>query len=141
MAPFSVDATSPNAPKEFTADWWKDRKRSMSWCNNFCRVIDESFTDDPDVYCTASVVFMNKPDGTIVPLGITALKGDKFIFQYHPDYVRNEEMPPLSATLPKRAAPYEGEEGKLLPYFDNLLAEGWLGKAQAGALHDSLEDI
>src|ERR1700730_15245732 len=41
--------------------------------------------------------------------------------------------PSIAFTLPRRAAPHVCEQG-LHPFFDNLVAEGWLRNAQARAL-------
>ena len=38
-------------------------------------------------------------------------------------------LPPVSYTLPLRPEPFVGQSG-LLPFFDNLVAEGWLEEAQ-----------
>lgn len=45
-------------------------------------------------------------------------------FAYLDVWVSNPSNPPISLTMPVRAAPYE--TGGLLPFFENLLPEGWL---------------
>ena len=58
--------------------------------------------------------------------------GGRCSFTYDPDYVEAGE-PPLSFTLPVQPGPHIYEDG-LHPFFDNLVAEGWLRDAQARAL-------
>lgn len=53
-------------------------------------------------------------------------------FAYDAEYLA-EGGQAISYTLPVREEPYSTPKG-LLPYFDNLVAEGWLGYAQARAL-------
>jgi serine/threonine-protein kinase HipA len=53
-------------------------------------------------------------------------------FTYDPAYL-TAKHPALSFTLPPQAAPHISEPG-LHPFFDNLVAEGWLRNAQARAL-------
>ena len=53
-------------------------------------------------------------------------------FTYDPAYLAAKH-PALSFTLPLQAAPLISEPG-LHPFFDNLVAEGWLRNAQARAL-------
>jgi serine/threonine-protein kinase HipA len=58
--------------------------------------------------------------------------GGRCVFTYDPAYLE-EKRPAIAFTLPLRAAPYICEQG-LHPFFDNLVAEGWLRNAQARAL-------
>jgi serine/threonine-protein kinase HipA len=58
--------------------------------------------------------------------------GDRCAFTYDPTYLA-EELPAIAFTLPRRADPHISERG-LHPFFDNLVAEGWLRNAQARAL-------
>ncbi len=51
-------------------------------------------------------------------------------FQYDPSYLANTDAKPISRTLPMRREPFEHSFG-LIPFFDNLVAEGWLQGAQA----------
>ena len=44
-----------------------------------------------------------------------------YTFQYEEEYL-NSEMPPISATLPKRKTAYNSEH--LFPFFSNMLPEG-----------------
>jgi len=60
------------------------------------------------------------------------LPGGRVQFQYDEDYLLVEAMP-VSFTLPLREAPYVSESG-LHPFFDNLVAEGWLQEAQSRAI-------
>jgi serine/threonine-protein kinase HipA len=54
------------------------------------------------------------------------------VFTYDPTYLETGH-PSIAFTLPRRAAPHICEQG-LHPFFDNLVAEGWLRNAQARAL-------
>jgi serine/threonine-protein kinase HipA len=54
------------------------------------------------------------------------------IFTYDPTYLAAGH-PSIAFTLPRQEAPHVCEQG-LHPFFDNLVAEGWLRNAQARAL-------
>jgi serine/threonine-protein kinase HipA len=58
--------------------------------------------------------------------------GGRCVFTYDPAYLA-AGLPAIAFTLPLRAAPHVSERG-LHPFFDNLVAEGWLRNAQARAL-------
>jgi serine/threonine-protein kinase HipA len=58
--------------------------------------------------------------------------GGRCVFTYAPTYLEGKN-PDVAFTLPRRAASYISEQG-LHPFFDNLVAEGWLRNAQARAL-------
>jgi len=58
--------------------------------------------------------------------------GGRCMFTYDPTYLEAKH-PAIAFTLPRRAAPHICEQG-LHPFFDNLVAEGWLRNAQARAL-------
>jgi serine/threonine-protein kinase HipA len=58
--------------------------------------------------------------------------GGRCVFIYDPAYLQAKH-PNVAFTLPPRAAPHICEQG-LHPFFDNLVAEGWLRDAQARAL-------
>ena len=58
--------------------------------------------------------------------------GGRCVFTYDPTYLQAGH-PPIAFTLPPRPEPYISEPG-LHPFFDNLVAEGWLRNAQARAL-------
>lgn len=58
--------------------------------------------------------------------------GNRFAFTYDESYLEGN-YPPVSMTLPVSRTPHYCERG-LHPYFDNLVAEGWLRDAQARAL-------
>jgi len=58
--------------------------------------------------------------------------GGRCIFSYDPTYLERQR-PAIAFTLPLQAAPHISEQG-LHPFFDNLVAEGWLRNAQARAL-------
>jgi len=58
--------------------------------------------------------------------------GGRCVFTYDQTYLEKRK-PPIAFTLPLRSEPYVNEQG-LHPFFDNLVAEGWLRNAQARAL-------
>jgi serine/threonine-protein kinase HipA len=58
--------------------------------------------------------------------------GGRCVFTYDPTYLE-ENRPAIAFTLPRRAESHICEQG-LHPFFDNLVAEGWLRNAQARAL-------
>jgi len=58
--------------------------------------------------------------------------GGRCVFTYDPTYLADRQ-PAIAFTLPLQAAPHICERG-LHPFFDNLVAEGWLRNAQARAL-------
>jgi serine/threonine-protein kinase HipA len=45
-------------------------------------------------------------------------------FTYDPEWVERRDAVPVSLAMPIRAEPYESKG--LLPFFENLLPEGWL---------------
>ncbi|MCK6452487.1 MAG: HipA domain-containing protein [Alphaproteobacteria bacterium] len=64
--------------------------------------------------------------------------GGRCVFTYDEAYVE-AGRPSIAFTLPVRTAPYFNEQG-LHPFFDNLVAEGWLRNAQARALKINAEN-
>ncbi|MFI5014763.1 MAG: type II toxin-antitoxin system HipA family toxin [Hyphomicrobiales bacterium] len=58
--------------------------------------------------------------------------GGRCVFTCDPTYLEAKH-PAIAFTLPRRASPHICEQG-LHPFFDNLVAEGWLRNAQARAL-------
>lgn len=58
--------------------------------------------------------------------------GGRCVFTYDAAYLEAKH-PPVAFTLARQAAPHICEQG-LHPFFDNLVAEGWLRNAQARAL-------
>jgi len=58
--------------------------------------------------------------------------GGRCVFTYDPTYLEAKQ-PAVAFTLPVQSAPHICEQG-LHPFFDNLVAEGWLRNAQARAL-------
>lgn len=58
--------------------------------------------------------------------------GGRCIFTYDKSYLERRH-PKISYSLPLSDKPFISESG-LHPFFDNLIAEGWLAKAQAKAL-------
>lgn len=64
--------------------------------------------------------------------------GGRCVFTYDSTYLE-QRKPAIAFTLPRRAEPYLNENG-LHPFFDNLVAEGWLRNAQARALKVKPED-
>jgi serine/threonine-protein kinase HipA len=62
----------------------------------------------------------------------------RFAFHYDSEYLRTGS-PAIAYTLPLQADPLYSPGG-LHPFFDNLVAEGWLANAQARALGIARED-
>ncbi|MGE0471263.1 MAG: type II toxin-antitoxin system HipA family toxin [Nitrospira sp.] len=58
--------------------------------------------------------------------------GERTSFTYHDSYL-SAGQPSIAYTLPLQAAPFLSESG-LPPFFDNLVAEGWLEEAQTRLL-------
>lgn len=58
--------------------------------------------------------------------------GGRCVFTYDTAYLEAKK-PAIAFTLPRQSAPHICEQG-LHPFFDNLVAEGWLRDAQARAL-------
>ena len=58
--------------------------------------------------------------------------GNRYSFTYDPSYIQAGH-PAIAYNLPLRQEPHISEYS-LHPFFDNLVAEGWLAKAQARAL-------
>src|SRR6202158_3087389 len=58
--------------------------------------------------------------------------GGRCVFTYDPAYLETKQ-PEIAFTLPLQSQPHICEPG-LHPFFDNLVAEGWLRDAQARAL-------
>ena len=59
--------------------------------------------------------------------------GGRCVFTYDKTYLETENPVAIAHTLPLREERHVSERG-LHPFFDNLVAEGWLRKAQARAL-------
>ena len=64
--------------------------------------------------------------------------GGRYAFAYDADYIASRS-PAIAHTLPVRETPHYSESG-LHPFFDNLVAEGWLGNAQARSLSVTPQD-
>jgi len=58
--------------------------------------------------------------------------GDRTSFTYHESYLSSDQ-PSIAHTLPLQAEPFPSESG-LPPFFDNLVAEGWLEEVQTRLL-------
>jgi serine/threonine-protein kinase HipA len=58
--------------------------------------------------------------------------GGRCLFTYENTYLIAKQ-PAIALTLPRQSAPHACEQG-LHPFFDNLVAEGWLRNAQARAM-------
>lgn len=128
---------------QFHPDWWKDKDNALPWTKRFaeeCIRADPTLHLNPETNETIGIVFFNKKNGEIVPVGITALQEKTFLFKYHPSYLLREDMPAISASLPKRKKHYESKD-KILSFFDNLPAEGWFGRAQGQALSQNIDVI
>jgi serine/threonine-protein kinase HipA len=59
-------------------------------------------------------------------------------FRYDRAWLANQAALPISLTLPLRAEPYESRG--LLPFFENLLPEGWLLELSTAKLKISKDD-
>ncbi|MEX2186042.1 MAG: HipA N-terminal domain-containing protein [Pirellulales bacterium] len=59
-----------------------------------------------------------------VPVGTLAESGREVTFAYDAAWLANRDAVPVSLTLPLRPEPYVSQG--LLPFFENLLPEGWL---------------
>lgn len=129
------------SPEKFSPEWWKSKDITHPWCHRFCTPFYEN---DPELLSNAKtqeslgIVFRNLPSGTIVPVGMLALKGENVVFQYHPSYLKSPHAA-ISHTMPKREEPYI--DHNIPAFFDNLPAEGWFGKAQGKALGHDIENI
>ena len=64
----------------------------------------------------AEVYFNDKLVGSLVK------ENKKYSFQYFEEYIRDENNPAISLTLPKRKEPFISDH--LFPFFFGLLAEG-----------------
>lgn len=56
--------------------------------------------------------------------GIIEEETDRVSFTYDKDYLKMENTKPVSLTMPLREEPYVDKV--MLPFFDNLIPEGWL---------------
>lgn len=65
--------------------------------------------------------------------------GGRCTFAYDGTYLASPNARPVSHTLPLREPPFT-HDGGLHPFFDNLVAEGWLLNAQARALRTTPDD-
>lgn len=67
--------------------------------------------------------------------GILERHGDagdvSYSFRYLPEYLNLPSSRPVSVNLPLQREAFQAKE--LFPFFDNLLAEGWLLEVQATA--------
>lgn len=59
-------------------------------------------------------------------------------FAYDREWVDSPSAVPVSVTMPVRAAPYETKG--LIPFFENLLPEGWLLEIATSKLKISKDD-
>lgn len=59
-------------------------------------------------------------------------------FVYDEAYVQQENVPPISLTMPVRAEPYRSRG--LIPFFENLLPEGWLLELSTAKLKIAKDD-
>ena len=56
--------------------------------------------------------------------GIIEEDANGVTFTYDKDYLKKENAKPVSLTMPLREEPYTDKV--MLPFFDNLIPEGWL---------------
>ncbi|HBS85311.1 MAG: phosphatidylinositol kinase [Bacteroidetes bacterium GWF2_38_335] len=59
-----------------------------------------------------------------IPAGELIEDENGYTFFYNKEYLSNNELPPVSLTLPKNETPYRDKN--LFPFFDGLIPEGWL---------------
>lgn len=80
----------------------------------------------------ATIRLDGQPVGTLVetPTGSS--------FTYHAAWLSTPGAVPVSLTMPLRDAPYESKG--LLPFFENLLPEGWLLELSTAKLKISKDD-
>lgn len=81
-------------------------------------------------------------------MGIVALDGSRVgiieetdrgsRFSYDAAWLAHPDAVPISLTMPLRTEPYEGRG--LLPFFENLLPEGWLLQLTTTNLKISIDD-
>jgi serine/threonine-protein kinase HipA len=127
-------------------DWWDTKKDHYvfdpEWFDAFKKIDPRFILPARSAHGVGQlgkmgIVFWHESDGnTILPVGITYRDGNQFTFCYHPDYVDDLFTQEISVTLPKTKKPYVYKDGKaLLPYFDNLVSEGWLGMIQRNTWH------
>jgi serine/threonine-protein kinase HipA len=58
------------------------------------------------------------------PVGIIQEDSNGVSFTYDKNYLKSENAKPVSLTMPLREEPYTDKV--MLPFFDNLIPEGWL---------------
>ncbi len=56
--------------------------------------------------------------------GILRETDEGYLFTYDPDYLKKENPPAVSLTLPLQEEPFRSNV--LFPFFDGLIPEGWL---------------
>jgi HipA-like protein len=71
-------------------------------------------------------------------VGTLSEEGRQVTFRYDPEWVANPNAVPVSMTLPVNDKPYVTDG--LHPYFENLLAEGWLLELATKKLKISKDD-
>lgn len=76
-------------------------------------------------------------DGTHV--GILVEAEGQFHFSYDSEWLANHDAVPISKTMPLRENPYSSKN--LLPFFENLLPEGWLLELSTAKFKISKDDI
>ena len=75
-------------------------------------------------------------DGRRVGTIVETDTGTRFV--YDAAWLANPDATPVSLTMPLRAEPYEAKG--LLPFFENLLPEGWLLEIATAKLKISKDD-
>jgi serine/threonine-protein kinase HipA len=71
-------------------------------------------------------------------VGLLKEKDDGTLFIYDPEWIIRNDAVPISLTLPLREKPYSSRG--LLPFFENLLPEGWLLELATAKLKISKDD-
>jgi len=67
-----------------------------------------------------------------IPAGILSRDANGYTFQYLATYLENADLPAISLTLPRQAAPFRSQV--LFAFFFGLLAEGELKTVQCRVL-------
>ncbi len=74
-----------------------------------------------------------------VRVGVLAETDDGTAFTYDAAWLSTPDAVPVSLTMPLRAQPYSARG--MLPYFENLLPEGWLLELATAKLKVAKDDV
>ncbi len=73
-----------------------------------------------------------------IPAGEIIRSDSEYVFRYFREYLMDDDLPPLSVSLPKRGDDYFSKH--LFPFFFGLLAEGELKNFQCRKLNIDEKD-